>query len=202
MKYRYEILEHARVFAGFLKVDRYRLKHDLFLGGESRALVRERLEELRAASVLLFDPVRDEIVLIEQFRIGGLEQPGNPWMLETIGGYIGESENPEEVARRESLEEANCVVKQLVKICDFWVSPGLSSDRIHLYCGQVDATNAAGVHGLEHEGEDIRVVVMKRREAMDELYTGRLNSTSVIIALQWLALHRQELIEKWVSPSK
>ncbi|MET0007113.1 MAG: ADP-ribose pyrophosphatase, partial [Candidatus Thiodiazotropha sp. 6PLUC4] len=86
MKYRYKIQETTEVFRGFLKLNRYKIIHDLFLGGQSEPIVRERLEDIGAVSVLLYDPQHDKVVLVEQFRIGaaGFENP--PWLLETIGG--------------------------------------------------------------------------------------------------------------------
>ena len=197
MKYKYELIDNKRVYDGFLKINRYRLRHELYQGGQCDEIVRERMEELQASSVLLYDPILDRVVLIEQFRIGALEQPGHPWMLETVGGYLGADETPEEVARREALEEADCELLNLEPICTFMVSPGISVDRIHLFCGQVDASKAGGVHGLDHEGEDIRVLVLDADQAIGELYGGRMNSTSVIIALQWLALHRNDLRQRW-----
>ncbi len=197
MKYRYQILQSERQYSGFLKLNRYRLKHDLYLGGESDELVRERLEGLRAASVLLYDPRLDQVVLVEQFRIGAFGQEARPWVLETVGGFVPDDESDESVARREAQEEANCAIGRIERICEFMVSPGISVDRIVLFCGEVDSAKAAGVHGLDHEGEDIRVVVMKAREAIAELYSGRANSTSILIALQWLAMNRTALREKW-----
>jgi ADP-ribose pyrophosphatase len=201
MKYKYEVIESKRVYHGFLKVNRYRLRHDLYQGGRCDEIVRERMEELQASSVLLYDPILDRVVLIEQFRIGALGQPGHPWVVETVGGYLGANESPEEVARREAVEEANCEIRQLEPICTFMVSPGISVDRIHLFCGQVDATQAGGVHGLDHEGEDIRVLAMDAEAAIGELYDGRMNSTSVIIALQWLAQNRDTLRRRWSAAS-
>jgi ADP-ribose pyrophosphatase len=199
MKYRFKLLESDAVYRGFLKINRYRLKHDLYLGGESEAIVRERIEDIGAVSVLLYDPRQDRVVLVEQFRIGAAATEHPPWILETIGGLQGDGESDESVARRESIEEANCKIGRLKLVCEFMVSPGISVDRIKLYCGEVDSTNADGVHGLDHEGEDIRVVVMDADDAIDELYTGRANSTSIIIALQWLAIHKQALREEWSS---
>ncbi len=112
MKYSFNLIENKRVYDGFLKINRYRLQHDLFQGGRCEAIVRERMEELQAASVLLYDPTLDQVVLIEQFRIGALEQAGHPWVIETVGGYLGADEAPQEVARREALEEANCEIQQ------------------------------------------------------------------------------------------
>ena len=201
MNYSHKIIENKRVFEGFLKINRYRIKHDLYQGGSSDEIVRERMEELSAASVLLYDPKRDQVVLIEQFRIGALEQAEHPWLIETVGGYLEPTETPEEVARRESVEEANCEITNLEPICTFMVSPGISVDRIHLFCGQVDASKAGGIHGLDHEGEDIRVLVMDAELAIGELYNGRMNSTSIIIALQWLAMKRSELKQRWSADS-
>ncbi|MGD8910162.1 MAG: NUDIX domain-containing protein [Chromatiales bacterium] len=197
MKFHYEIIESEAVYRGFLKLNRYRLRHELYLGGESEILVRERLEGLRAASVLLYDPRLDQVVLVEQFRIGALEREALPWVLETVGGFVPQQEEDEAVARREALEEANCAIGRIERICEFMVSPGISVDRIVLFCGEVDSSQAAGVHGLDHEGEDIRVVVMKAQEAISELYGGRANSTSILIALQWLAMNRTALRERW-----
>lgn len=198
MKFEYKIVQTDAVHRGFLKVNRYRLRHALYLGGESDELVRERLEGLRAASVLLYDAKLDQVVLVEQFRIGAVGQEQLPWVLETVGGYVPEHEHDESVARRESVEEANCEIRRIERICEFMVSPGISVDRIALFCGEVDATRAAGVHGLDHEGEDIRVVVMDADKAIGELYGGRANSTSIVIALQWLAMHRSSLRERWL----
>ena len=197
MNYGLEVLNTETLYDGFLKLNRYRLRHALFSGGMSPELVRERIERLRASSVLLYDPWEDQVVLVEQFRIGALGQRKQPWLLETVGGYIPEGETPEAVARREALEETGCELTALEPICTFMVSPGTSVDQIHLFCGRVDATKAGGIHGLEEEGEDIQVVVMDADAAIGELYSGRADSTSIIIALQWLARHREGLRKRW-----
>lgn len=197
MQYQYKLIETDPVYRGFLKINRYRLQHDLYLGGKSEQLIRERLEQLRAVSVLLYDPKLDQVVLVEQFRIGAVGKESVPWVLETVGGFTPDGESDESVARREALEEANCKIGRIEHICEFMVSPGISVDRISLFCAEVDASNAEGVHGLDHEGEDIRVVVMDAEAAIAELYTGRANSTSIIIALQWLVINRDLIRKKW-----
>lgn len=192
-----EVLESVDLDVGFLRVRSCRLRHSLFAGGLGRPLKRECLQGLGAASVLLYDPRRDQVALLEQFRIGAYLGSGgraeDAWLLETVGGHIGPGETPEQVAHRESLEEAGCVVEALIFICRFWVSPGLSDEQISLYCGLVDAQGMGGIHGLDEENEDIRVCVLSAEQALAELYGGRANSTSVIIALQWLAMNRERL---------
>ena len=197
MKYEYQILDSEMLGEGYLTLRRYHLRHRLFAGGWSPVLMRERLEGLEAAFLLPYDPVRDEVVLVEQFRIGAMETEPNAWVLEAIGGALDSDEDPEAVVRRESVEEAGIEVLALESIGEFMISPGTSSEHIHLFCGQVDASRADGIHGLKEEGEDIRVDVLSVDEAIGELYGGRIKSASSILALQWLALHRESLRRKW-----
>ncbi len=142
MKYQFTLLSSETKFHGFLKLNRYQLTHNLFAGGESQVLTRERVESNQAASVLLYDPQMDAVVMVEQFRIGAIERPEGAWLLEVIGGIIEGETAPEEVARREAMEEAGCRIIEIVGICEFMVSPGTSTERIHLFCGRVDASKA------------------------------------------------------------
>jgi len=193
----YDIVSSEAVFRGFFKMNRYRLRHSSFLGGWCGEIVRERIENLAAVSVLLYDPALDRVVLVEQFRVGLMGTVDPPWSLETVSGFCDtDHETPEQVARREVVEETDCTLRALTHIGEFFVSPGMSVERIDLYCGWVDAGHAGGVHGLDHEGEEMRVVTLSRVEALGELF-GRLNSTSVIMALQWLEANRARLLAEW-----
>jgi len=198
MKYQFEIVDKVIAYDGFLGLNRYRLRHERFAGGMGPVIERERVEGFEASSVLLFDPGRDEVVMIEQFRVGAMAHLDTPWLLEVIGGLIEEGQTPEQVARREAMEEAGCAIGRLEFICEFMVSPGFSTEKIHLFCGEVDAANAGGIHGLAEEGEDIRVEVMSAEDAIGELYGGRINSTSAIVAMQWFAMNRGRIREKWL----
>ena len=198
MKFR--ILEHDIACQGFFRIDRFRLQHELFAGGWSEPLTRELFERGHAAAILPYDPKRDAVVMIEQFRIGALEAPGGPWLMEIVAGIIEPGEQPEQVARRESVEEAGLEIGRCEAICDYLVSPGGTSEGIALFCGEVDASGAAGIHGLPEEGEDIRVTSVAYEDAVQMLADGRLNSASVIIAMQWLMLNRERLRAQWQSP--
>ncbi|HQU61985.1 MAG TPA: ADP-ribose diphosphatase [Nitrosomonas sp.] len=194
-----EIIEKITCYQGFFRIDRYRLRHRLFNGEWGSAITRELFERGHAAAVLPYDPIRDEVILIEQFRIGALNAPGGPWLTEIIAGIIEENEAPEDVVKRESVEEANCIITDLVPLYDYLVSPGGMTERIALYCGRVDTTHAGGIHGAIDEGEDIKVHVVSRETALSYLQTGRINSASAIIALQWLALNREKLLRQWMA---
>lgn len=194
---KFELIDNSTVYRGFFKMNRYKLRHSSFHGGWCNDIVRERIENLAAVSILLYDPNQDMLVFVEQFRVGLMGSSEPPWAIETVSGFCDtEHESPEDVARREVVEETGCELKALNHIGAFYVSPGMSVEHINLYCGWVDADKADGVHGLEHEGEEMRVVKMKRVDAVAELFK-RLNTTSVVICLQWLEANRDRLMQEW-----
>jgi len=193
----YEITAREAAYRGYFRMERYRLRHTLFEGGWSGEITRELFERGHAAAVLPYDPARDQVVLIEQFRIGALEWKHGPWLTEIVAGMIEAGETAEAVVRREAREEAGAELLDLVHICDYLVSPGGTSETISLFCGRVDAAPLGGVHGLEEEHEDIRVHVVSVDEALARLAAGTIDSASPIIALQWLALNREALRERW-----
>lgn len=197
MDKRLEILGKETVYQGFFRLDRYRLRHSLFGGGESKVLVRELFERGHAVGVLPYDPVRDEVVLVEQFRVGALDKAANPWLLELVAGLIDSDEAPEQVARREAREEAGLELVALWPITTYFPSPGGSDELVHLYVGRCDSAGAGGVHGLAEEGEDIRVHVWPLEDALQAVRNGRINNAASIIALQWLALNRAEVRGLW-----
>ncbi len=198
MNYDYQILTSDTLSDGFLTLHRYRLRHSLFAGGWSKELERERVDGYRAASVLPYDPVKDQVVLIEQFRIGAVDGEETPWVLEVVGGILEGEHTPEQVAHKETREEAGCEITELVSICEYMPSPGTTSERVHLFCGRVDATGVdGGIHGVDAEGEDIRVSVLDAEQAIAGLYDGSINSSSTLIAMQWLAMNKEQLRLAW-----
>ena len=195
------LIDRGTAFDGYFRVDRYRLRHRLFRGGMSRELVREVFERGHVAAVLPVDPHRDRVVLIEQFRIGPYVMGWDPWLLEGVAGIIEKGESPEEVCRREAREEAGCAITALVPIARYFSSPGALSEVVNLYCGRTDSCDLGGVHGLQEEGEDIKVHVMPIDEALGMLKAGCIVNGKTIIALQWLALHYERIKEEWRRPS-
>ena len=192
-----EVMDRRVCYDGFFRLDKYRVRHALFAGGMSEIVSREVFERGHAVAMLPYDPVRDEVVMLEQFRIGAVGDRDGPWLTEIVAGMIGEGERCEDVARRESVEESGCVVEDLMPILRYFVSPGGSTETIQLYCGKVDATKADGIHGLDEEGEDIRVLTVPFREALDWIGQGRIISAAPIIALQWLAMNHDEVRRRW-----
>jgi len=192
-----ELIDHVVAFQGYFKVGRYSFRHSLFRGGQSPLVVREVFERGHAAAVLPYDPRRDEVVLIRQFRAGSYVAGIHPWGWETVAGIIEQGETPEDLVRRESVEEAGLAIGDLIPMHNVIASPGAMSETCALFVGRADTTKAGGVFGLESEGEDILVKVVPFAEARAMLDRGDIDNATAVIALQWLALHRADVRGRW-----
>jgi len=191
------ILEKREVlFQGFYRVDKLHLRHRQFAGGMGPLITREMFVRRPAVGVLIYDADADCVLLIEQFRVGALDNQ-YPWQMEIVAGLVEPGESLEDVVRRESLEEAGVTIDVLEQVMEFLPSPGGSDESFTLFVGSADLARAGGIHGLEAEGEDIRVNVMSMNQAMAALQNGRINNAPCILALQWLALNKPRLQSRW-----
>ena len=193
-----EIVKREECFKGFYQLDRVHLRHELFAGGMSREISREVFIRHDAVCVLPYDPQRDEVVLIEQFRVGAMGKTDNPWLIELVAGLIDRDEEPEAVGHREGQAEAGWTFSSLWPITRYFPSPGGSTEFVHVYLGRCDSSNAGGLHGLDEEAEDIRVTVWSYEDALQAVRDGRISNAASIIALQWLALNRAVVRGLWV----
>lgn len=180
-------------FQGYFRVDRYRLRHRKHDGGWTGWMTRELFERGHVVAVLLYDPRRDAVVLLHQFRIGALAGGKAGWQTEVVAGVIENGETPEAVARREAVEESGVEVDRLIPMYHYLVSPGGTTETVRLYCALIDSGPAGGIHGLDHEHEDIRVQAYPWADAWAMLQDGTIDNAPAIIALQWLALNRDRL---------
>ena len=198
---KWALVSNELLYNGFFKLYRYELRHDLFDGGESPVLVRELLDRYHAAAVLPYDPVRDEVVLIEQFRIGATEDASGPWVIEIIAGLVEPGETAQQLVYREAMEEAGCEISDVIPLHHYYSSPGSSNEKIQIYFARTDTTHVGGIHGIDEEGEDIRVHVVSSETAFDWLDQGRIDSALPIIALQWFRLNRENIRQQWLRRS-
>jgi len=195
---KWSIIKKNIRYKGFFKLTEVELQHDLFAGGKSPVLVREIIDRGHAVAVLPYDPVRDEVVLVEQFRVGAGEDSDGPWLIEVIAGYQEPGESAEEVVHREALEEAGCLLSDVGLMHRCYASPGGSNERVSLFFARTDSSNIGGIHGLDEEGEDIRVHVVSSQQAFDWLDSGRIDSAMPIIAMQWFRINRERLRQRWL----
>ena len=200
-----EVTRKETPFEGYFHIDRYHLRHRQFAGGMGPEISREIFERGHAACCLLYDPDLDLLVMVEQFRVGAFaarqspwfDDDASPWLIEIIAGIIDEGESPEDVVRREAVEEAGCTVQELEEISHYLVTPGGSTESMFAFCGRVDASNAGGIHGLDEEGEDIRVFTATPEEAFAMLADGKIRNSMTMLPLFWFKENRDRLRALW-----
>lgn len=192
-----EILGFDTPFQGYFRIDRYRLRHRKHEDGWTGEMVREIFERGHAVGVVLYDPVQDSVVLLDQFRIGALAGGKSGWQREVVAGIIEPGEDAQNVARRETLEESGLELRELIPLYHYLATPGGSSETLRLYCGIVDSRGAGGIHGLDAENEDIKVETYGFGQAWDMVEDGRIDNAPTLIGMQWLALNRERLRQQY-----
>lgn len=188
-----EVTSRETLFKGFLQVEKVSLRHRLFKNtGYTAVLQRELIHRPEAAGVLIYNDQQQRFALIEQFRVGALDDQQSPWQLEIIAGVLDGDESPETCIRRESLEESGCQLDQLQHLFSFYPSAGACSELFHLYAAQADLPEQGGIFGVADEGENIQLHLFDYADLSRLLTSGRLANAPVIMALQWLQQHLQK----------
>ncbi len=181
--------------AGFFAVNVHHLRHRRFDGTFSDSLTREVFVVGDAVTVLPYDPVRDRVLLIEQFRMGpfGRGDP-LPWQLEAIAGRIDPGETPGDAARREAVEEAGLVLGQLEKVAEYYPTPGAVAEYLYSYVALCDLPDGvAGVFGAEEEGEDITGHLLSFDRLVEVMASGEIGNAPLLLTVLWLQRERARL---------
>jgi ADP-ribose pyrophosphatase len=194
----WEIHKKKLAYDGHFKLTKYELSHEKYDGESTQALQRELVGRNDAVAMVAYDPITDEIVLVEQFRVGAMGEE-QPWLIEIVAGLIDEGESPEQVSIRESQEEIGCTPSELIKIAGFYTSPGGNSEWIHLYIGKISVDELAESGGLDEEGEDIKIIVVPASDVPYMLSTGEVRSAIAIIGLQWFVMNRENIRQEWLT---
>ncbi|MEE4662009.1 MAG: NUDIX domain-containing protein [Halieaceae bacterium] len=192
------LLDDDEVFSGYYRVRRLTLEHRAFAGGWADPITRELFERGDAVGVLPWDVERDELVLIEQFRVGAMRGDASPWMFEIVAGIVEPGESDDEVARRETAEESGLALLDLAPSVSFFPSPGACSEHVRLFVGRVDAAAAGGLHGCADEGEDIRVHRLPREDVMAMVDANQISNGHTLMSLLWLRVHGDALRQRWL----
>ncbi len=179
-----------------------RFRHRRFNGTWSGQITWELWQRGRAAAMVPYDPVSDQVVLIEQFRLPAYAAGYGTVMREIPAGLCEPGEEPEATIRRELQEEAGVTARRAHKIGEYVLAPGGSDETIFIYAGEVTAplavhANDADLSRLRDTNEDIRVVVVPANEAIEQALAGELPNSVATIGLLWLAARRPFLRKLW-----
>jgi ADP-ribose pyrophosphatase len=194
-------LATARPYAAFFGIEEHRLTHRRFDGTMTVPLDRAVFVSGDAVTVLPYDPRRDAVLLIEQFRAGPFARRDPlPWCLEAVAGRCDPGERPEETARREAVEEAGLTLGRMERIAAYYTTPGCAAEFLTSFVAEADLSAAGGNHGLADEHEDIRTIVVPRADALALIATGEANNAPLLVSLLWLQAHHDRLSRDWTAP--
>lgn len=186
-----QVTAREYLFRGFVQVEKISLRHRLFESDTyTPVLQRELIKRPEAAGVLIYDDQQQKVALIEQYRVGALDDTDSPWQLEIIAGVLDGNESPETCVRREALEESGCTIHELQHLFTFYPSAGACSELFHLYAAEAVLPTEGGIFGMPDEGENIQLHLINYAEISTLLVNGRLKNAPVIMALQWLQMRQ------------
>ena len=182
-------------YAAFFSVEEHDLRFRRFDGSLSPQVTRAAFISGDAVTVLPYDPVRDRVLLVEQFRAGPFARGDRqPWQLEAIAGRIDPGETAEEAARREAVEEANLTLGALLPVAGYYPSPGICAEFLYSYVALCDLPDgAAGVFGVEGEAEDIRGHLIGFDDLMGLVTSGEASNAPLLLSALWLQRERPGL---------
>ncbi|OCP36623.1 NUDIX domain-containing protein [Ensifer sp. LC163] len=189
---RVRIIERRTLSDGFIHLEEITLEQEMSDGGTA-TLKREVHDHGSAATILLFDPRQQSVVLVRQLRVPVLLQGDPAYMIEAPAGLL-DDDTPEVAICREALEETGYHVDGATHLFDAYMSPGALTERTSFFVGLIDVTEKAGDGGgLAHEGEDIEVLEIPFDEAFGMIATGEICDAKTIMLLQWAQLNRSSL---------
>lgn len=184
-------------YAHFFAVEDYDLRFRRFDGSMSETVDRTAFISNDAAVVLPYDPARDRVLLIEQFRMGPFARgDAEPWLVEAIAGQIDADETPQEAVRREAQEEAGLALSELIEVAGYYPTPGSKAEFLYTYIGLADLPDtAAGLGGAEEEAEDIRAHLVSFDDFMALMDSGEVVNGALLLLGMALARRRAAIRE-------
>ena len=186
---KFKIINKKNIYDGFFKMHEVTLKYQKYDGSWTNNIKRELFGGVQVSAVLPYDPIKKEIVLIQQFRPGTISKNFNNFLYEIVAGIIDKGESPETTAKRECIEETGCKIKSILPIQGYFPAPGSSESYYHLFLGEVEAFEGSRTMGLENENEDILVKCYNFNKVKEMLQNKEIVNGITLIALQWFFLN-------------
>ena len=189
------VAAYRQPYAHFFALEEVDVSWRRFDGTMSAAVTRAAFVSGDAVTVLPYDPARDRVLVIEQFRAGPfLRGDPQPWLIEAIAGRVDPGETPAEAARREAVEAAGLSLGALHEVAGYYPSPGAKTEFLYSYVAITDLPDgAAGVFGLAEENEDIRGHLIGFEQLMALVGSGEIANAPLIMTALWLSGQRDRL---------
>ena len=146
---------------------------------------REVYDRGNGATVLLYNPNKQSVVLVRQFRVATWVN-GNPdgMLIETCAGLL-DNDAPEVCIRKEAIEETGYQVGEARKVFELYMSPGGVTELIHFFIAEYSEAQRAN-RGGGVDDEDIEVLELPFVRALEMVASGEIQDGKAVILLQYL----------------
>ena len=182
-------------YKDFFKILRARIQYEKFDGTMSEEVERLVFERGNSVGVVLYDVKQDTVLLTKQFRYPAYTHNGPGWLIEIVAGVQDKGRDAIVVAHSELIEELGYKVDHLQLLCRFYLSPGGSSEQMHLYLGYLQhAKRVSKGGGAASEHEDIQLFEVPLSRALTMIQNGEIRDAKTIIALQQVSLLKNEAV--------
>lgn len=151
---------------------------------------RETYDRGNGATILLYNPVQQTVILTRQFRFPAFVN-GTPdgMLIETCAGML-DQDDPATCIKRETEEETGYKIKDVRKVFEAYMSPGSVTERVYFFVGEYSAADkVSDGGGHHHEGEDIEVLEITLDDALARVAAGTICDGKTIMLLQYAKLH-------------
>lgn len=146
---------------------------------------REVYDRGNGATILLYNPGKQSVVLVRQFRVATWVNGNEDGrLIETCAGLLDDDE-PEDCIRKEAVEETGYQVSNVRKVFELYMSPGGVTELVHFFVAEYDDNQRANAGGGV-EDEDIEVLEMPFAQALAMVKRGEIRDGKAVILLQYL----------------
>lgn len=154
--------------------------------GRKQFFEREVYDRGNGAVILLYNLQKKTVILTKQFRIPTyVNKNEDGMMIEACAGQL-DDEHPEDCIKRETEEETGYQVKNIKKVFESYMSPGVMTEILYFFIAEYDEQmKKSQGGGLEEEGEDIEVLEYDFDKAYAMIASGEIKDSKTIMLLQY-----------------
>lgn len=152
--------------------------------GDARVLNQEIYHYKPAAALLLYDPTRKTVLLVQQFRLGAYLEGAPQPMIEVCAGML-DGEAPEAAIIREAMEETGVAIASPRHVFDAFASPGATTERISCFVAPYGPTDRLNAGGGVDEDERIQIIEPTLVEALAMIERGEICDAKTIALLYY-----------------
>ncbi len=158
--------------------------------GTTKRQEREAYDRGNGSTILLFNKTKQSVILTRQLRIPTYLNGNNSgFLIEACAGLL-EKDNAEDCIRKETEEETGYRIKNVQKIFESYMSPGSVTEILYFFVAEYEDHMKVNEGGGTDEGEDIEVLEINFKRAIEMMANGEIKDAKTIMLLQYAQINK------------